>query len=236
MLFDFGGTLFSYRQLLARVDAALEAALRPLGVEAPLEALRGGYLRAMQQAMARYADRPFYLHKDVFGAARTAFLRELGVEDDGRFADPLSPRSEGAGGDPGVGLVPREDAAETLRALRERDLHVGIVSNVDDDQFRAAWSGFGLEDHVDAITTSEEAGSCKPDAAIYRMALAKAGDPPPESVVFVGDSVPHDVVGANRLGMTSVLIAAAAPTPAGGDERPDHVVQTLGALLEIVRR
>ena len=95
--------------------------------------------------------------------------------------------------------------------LRERDLHVGIVSNVDDDQFRAAWSGFGLEDHVDAVTTSEEAGSCKPDAAIYRLALAKAGGPPPEAVVFVGDSVPHDVVEPRPA-----RPAASSATPVGG--------------------
>lgn len=92
------------------------------------------------------------------------------------------------------------------------------------------WSRLGLGEHVDAITTSEEARSCKPDARIFQLARAKAGDPPHASVVFVGDSPWHDAAGANALGMTSVLLGAA---PAGAPV-PHHRIDALAELLAIV--
>ena len=36
----------------------------------------------------------------------------------------------------------------------------------------------GLRTALDAWTSSDEAGSCKPDAAIFRLALTKAGVDP----------------------------------------------------------
>jgi HAD superfamily hydrolase (TIGR01509 family) len=131
-------------------------------------------------------------------------------------------------------VSPRPDAAETLAALRALGLHVAIVSNIDDDQLQAVWPRLGLGGLVDAITTSEEARSCKPHPAIFRHALGKAGEPPPESVVFVGDSPWHDVAGANALGMTSVLIGIPPPEDARAPAA-HHVIGSLRELLDIVK-
>jgi FMN phosphatase YigB (HAD superfamily) len=110
---------------------------------------------------------------------------------------------------------------------------VAIVSNIDDDQLEAVWPRLGLAPLVDAVTTSEEARSCKPHPDIFRRALGKAGDPPAESVVFVGDSPWHDVAGANALGMTSVLIGSAPPAGLGAPAA-HHVISSLRELLAIV--
>lgn len=227
VFFDLGGTLFSYGSINAHFDRVLEEMARGRGVAAPLDELRRAYRIAMATTMASWASRPYYLHRDLFGEAHARFLRSLGVaaepaDEDVRF-------SQGRVlGEPEV--APRPDAAETLSGLRARGLHVSIVSNIDDDQLAAIWSRLGLEAHVDAITTSEEARSCKPDARIFRLALEKAGDPAPESVLFVGDSPWHDVAGANALGMTSVLIGS--PPPEGGPA-PHHVIGSLRELLAI---
>ncbi|UCE86817.1 MAG: HAD family hydrolase, partial [Deltaproteobacteria bacterium] len=130
------------------------------------------------------------------------------------------------------GMTPRPGAAETLRALRAGGLHVGVVSNIDDDQFGALWNHCGLDPLVDATTTSEQARSCKPDADIFHAALAKAGPLRPEDVVFVGDSVPHDVAGANALGMTSVLIEDLTSDSAHAHP-PAHVISDLRQLVGI---
>ena len=90
-----------------------------------------------------------------------------------------------------------------------------------------------LDPYFDAVTTSEEARSCKPHPGIYRHALAKAGGVAPEEVVFVGDSLDYDVVGANALGMTSVLIIE-PPDRVEGGEDPDYVIETMPELLQIV--
>jgi 2-haloalkanoic acid dehalogenase type II len=228
VFFDLGGTLFSYASINAHFDRLLEEMARGRGVEAPAEELRRAYRVAMGTTMASWASRPYYLHRDLFSEAHVQFLRSLGVaatvdDADVRFSERR------VLGEPEV--VPRPDAAGTLAALRARGLHVSIVSNIDDDQLAAVWGRLGLGDHVDAITTSEEARSCKPDPRIFRVALEKAGGPPPESVVFVGDSPWHDVAGANALGMTSVLIGGPPPE---GAPAPHHVIGSLGELLAIV--
>jgi putative hydrolase of the HAD superfamily len=127
----------------------------------------------------------------------------------------------------------REGVGETLAALRRRGLFLAIVSNIDNDQFHPLWERIGLDPYFDAITTSEEARSCKPHPEIYRHALDKAGDVAPEEVVFVGDSLEFDVVGANALGMTSVLITD-PPSQVEGDEDPDYVIESIPEVLQII--
>jgi putative hydrolase of the HAD superfamily len=229
VFFDFGGTLFSYGAVRDPFDDLLERIARREGLEVDREELRRAYRAAMARTFAEFQSRPFYLHRELFARAERELLRELGVE---------------AACDPGDGLYGgqtelgrsrvrlREDARATLEALRGRGLHLGIVSNIDEDQFGPLWAALGLGPLFDATTTSEEARSCKPDPGIFRLALAKAGDPPPEEVVFVGDSLQHDVAGAAPFGMTTVLLAR---TPPAGEPRPDFVIGCLGELLGIVR-
>jgi putative hydrolase of the HAD superfamily len=231
VFFDLGGTLFSYASINSHFDTVLESLARGRGVDAPSDELRRAYRMSMMRTMGEWARRPYYLHRDLFTEAHVQFLRSFGVE--ASADDPDLRFSEGRVlGEPEI--APREDAATTLAALRARGLHVQIVSNIDNDQLDAVWPRLGLDAHVDAITTSEDARSCKPHAEIFRVALAKAGDPPPASVVFVGDSVWHDVAGANALGMTSVLIGS-KPADAAAPHAPHHVIEKLGELLDLVR-
>lgn len=230
VLFDFGGTLFSYGPLRPRFDALIAESARQRGIEAPEDRLRATWGLAMLQTMAEYTARPFYLHRELFGEAFVRFLRGLGASpepDDGerfyRAQNEIAPAA----------VSPRRDAAETLAALRARGIHVGIVSNIDDDQFAALWERMDLRDHVDAITTSEAARSCKPHLEIYRVALAKAGGVAPGDALFVGDSVAHDVAGANALGMTSVLLARQAPAVTG-PAAPARVVARLRGVLDLL--
>jgi putative hydrolase of the HAD superfamily len=180
--------------------------------------------------MAEFLPRPFYLHRDLFSEAQVDLLTALGAESDESSEPGLYQ------GQSEVGLAavqPREGVGETLTTLRRRGLHLGIVSNIDDDQFHPLWERIGLGPYFDAVTTSEEARSCKPHPGIYRHALGKAGEVAPEEVVFVGDTLDYDVVGANALGMTTVLITD-PPSQVEGDEDPDYVIETIPELLQIV--
>ena len=230
VFFDLGGTLFSYASINSHFDSVLESLARGRGVEAPVDDLRRAYRIAMMRTMGDWASRPYYLHRDLFTEAHVPFLRSFDVE--ANADDPDLRFSEGRVlGEPEI--RPRPDAAATLEALRKRDLHVQIVSNIDNDQLDAVWPRLELDRFVHAITTSEDARSCKPDPGIFHIALEKAGNPPPESVVFVGDSLWHDVAGANALGMTSVLIGS-APPDASGKLAPHHVIENLAELLDLV--
>ncbi|WP_282606066.1 TIGR01459 family HAD-type hydrolase [Pelagibius sp. Alg239-R121] len=48
----------------------------------------------------------------------------------------------------------------------------------------------------------------KPWSAIYRFAMERSGNPAPERVIGIGDSVEHDIAGAGGIGAASVLIKA----------------------------
>jgi putative hydrolase of the HAD superfamily len=230
VFFDFGGTLFSYAEVRPYFDRMLQELARSHAITAPMEEIRRIYRTTIAKKMAEFLPRPFYLHRDLFGEAHVDLLSALGVDPD---------QSDGLGlyqGQSEVGLVvvqPREGVGDTLAALRRRGLHLGIVSNIDEDQFHPLWERIGLGPYFDAVTTSEEARSCKPHPGIYRHALGKAGGVAPEEVVFVGDSLDFDVVGANALGMTSVLIIE-PPSQVEGDEDPDYVIETMPELLQIV--
>jgi putative hydrolase of the HAD superfamily len=124
---------------------------------------------------------------------------------------------------------------ETLAALRARGLHLGIVSNIDDDQFRAIWAQLGIGELFHATTPSEEARSCKPDPGIYRVALAKAAGVAPREVLFVGDSPRHDFAGAKPLGMRTAWIAEREEDVPEA-LRPDHVIREIPELLGVIAR
>ena len=63
----------------------------------------------------------------------------------------------------------------------------------------------GLAERVDFLVTSEEAGRDKPDAAIFRLALYKAGCAASEALM-VGDNFAHDISGAHRVGITGLWL------------------------------
>jgi HAD superfamily hydrolase (TIGR01509 family) len=230
VFFDFGGTLFSYAQMRPHFDRMLGELARRHAITAPMEEIHRTYRSTVARKMAEFLPRPFYLHRDLFGEVHVDLLTALG-------ADPDESRGPGLyEGQSQVGLAavqPREGVGETLAALRQWGLHLGIVSNIDDDQFQPLWERIGLGPCFDAITTSEEAHSCKPHPGIYRHALGKAGNVAPELLVFVGDSLHYDVAGARALGMTTVLITDHG-NPVEGGEDPDHVIETMPQLLEIL--
>jgi FMN phosphatase YigB (HAD superfamily) len=175
-LFDLGGTLFSYAPFRPHLERLLAETARRYAIEAPPQALRRAYERASAEAGRRFAARPFYRHRELFAESLAGFLGSFGV----RAEPDEGERFYTAQRELGSALATlRPGALETLRALRERGLHLGIVSNIDDDPFHPLLDRLGLARRVDATTTSEEAGSCKPDPGIFLRALAKAGGPGP---------------------------------------------------------
>lgn len=225
VFFDLGGTLFSFTSLEGIFREALGGVAREHGLVASRDEVRQAYRASMMTAIAERVGQPYYLHSELFEAAHAGMLERLGV-----------PAAEGAGsvlaaGPQGVGLdgvAPREGARDVLEQLRAAGLHLSIVSNIDDDQFEVIWGAIGLDDCFDAITTSEAARSCKPHPRIFDVALGKAGVKA-EAVAFVGDSLHHDVAGANAAGMRSIWLTDEEPAPDAAHVA-NHVIRDLREL------
>jgi HAD superfamily hydrolase (TIGR02253 family) len=125
------------------------------------------------------------------------------------------------------------DAAETIKALKDLGLHVGIITDSDNDYIEAHLKALGIYDLFDSITTSEDAGYYKPHERPFLMALERAGVKPDEAI-YVGDNPAKDCVGAKNVGMMSVLL-----DPEGKKRELwgncDFVVSALREVVEIVK-
>jgi HAD superfamily hydrolase (TIGR01458 family) len=78
----------------------------------------------------------------------------------------------------------------------------------------------------------------KPAAAFYTAALDDLGVGAGEAVM-VGDDIGSDVLGAQAAGLTGVLVRTGKfrPSDLDGDstERPDHVIDDIGGLADLLR-
>jgi len=122
-------------------------------------------------------------------------------------------------------IEPVPGAPEAIERLADRDLHVGVVSDVDDAEGKRMLERFGVREHFDSITTSEEVGYTKPDPAMFETAVAKAGVAPERSLM-IGDRYDHDVNGAAEAGMHGVAFGAEdGPAVAYRIESPAEILE-----------
>lgn len=159
----------------------------------------------------------------AFQSAREAYA--VGVE--ALVGDPLPPEEWKPTFDEHVesSIRPIPGAVETIESLDAYDLHVGVVSDVDDAAGKRMLEQFGVRRHVDSITTSEEVGRTKPDPAIFETALEKA-DAAPERSLMIGDRYDHDVRGAAEMGIHGVAFGAEdGPAVSFRIESPEEVLE-----------
>lgn len=118
---------------------------------------------------------------------------------------------------------PFEEVPELLRAARGRGARLVVVSNWD-VSLHDVLEQTGLAPLLDAVVTSAELGSAKPDGPIFARGLELAGVVAADAV-HVGDSVEHDVAGALAAGIEPLLVLRDGGDPLGARRRrpPGHV-------------
>lgn len=231
VLFDFGGTLYDYGCLATAEAESLADLAAWAGVSASVVEVARAYRESMRGEFRAYLPKPFYFHHDLFRDAAAGMLRNLGVEPRGELLDRYRKaqwqrhRRD---------FTLRPGVLETLSGLRERGLHVGMVSNIDDDQLAHLLEAGALRPYFDAILSSEMARSCKPDTRIYEQALEQANCTPDEAL-FVGDTLRQDVAGANRIGLRSVLLWHRADIePPREESPPRYVIREIPDVLKLL--
>jgi HAD superfamily hydrolase (TIGR01509 family) len=125
-------------------------------------------------------------------------------------------------------IHPDDEARPTLVSLQEQGLITGMISNAGQG-LEEVCRAIGLAPFLDHIISSGMAGAEKPDPQIFRFAARQAGLPP-ESIIYVGDDYYKDVEGAEKAGMTGLLL----------DRRSEYAdvecrrVGTLSGVLDFV--
>lgn len=231
VLFDFGGTLFDYETVAPGERESIVALARWAGAKEDARDILRAYRAALKTVFYHYLPQPYYLHRDLFRDALQGMAENLRIAlSDDQLARYRELQRERRTRD----FVLREGVRETLNALRDRGLHLGIVSNIDDDQLEHMLELSQVEPHFDSVLSSEQARSCKPDSGIFSEALRRAGCDPHEAM-FVGDSLQQDIAGANRLGLQSVLIwSDLEREPTIGEHQPKHVIRRISELLNLL--
>lgn len=139
---------------------------------------------------------------ETFGPGRMAAycLEARGVFDDDTIT-ALTREFEEASLKGGVDAV--DGAAETIAALRDANLRVGLVCDTGFTPGRVVrrlLDDAGLLAMIDVLCFSDEVGVPKPGNDIFAKALAELGARPPEAI-HVGDLKRTDIAGAHDIGM-----------------------------------
>jgi putative hydrolase of the HAD superfamily len=108
-------------------------------------------------------------------------------------------------------VKPFENAAATLAALREAGFKLGLLSDFPPE---TKLEHLNLSGYWDAVLCSEQCGALKPNPLSF-IELAAAMSLPCEKILYVGNSLPYDVAGAQRAGMKTAWIKGPLSTGAG---------------------
>lgn len=211
VLFDLGNTLVGYydlgefppilAQCLGRVCEVLSLSKTD---DSFLDLCRRAAL--LDSEAADHVVRPLAARlQALFGAALPAWQHDAVAA---AFMEPIFARAK---------LDPH--TLPVLRALRERGVRIGLVSNTPWGSSASAWhaelSRHGLLALLDAVVFCVDVGFRKPHPAPFERALELL-DVAPDRTLFVGDDRTWDVAGARGAGLTPVLLDPGSGAPPEG--------------------
>ena len=201
-LFDFGGTLLDLESDRRARAASYDALVRKLDLPMKGSEMFDAFSVLIEPAWAK-ADGAGLSLKELTRSAYFEVLPSLGLEPAEKdwawfWAAYLSLHKQL--------LTPRPYAASVLTDAKGLGLHVGLLTDVDNDFLEMALGATNLKDRFTAITTSEEVRRTKPAKEMFLTAVQKAGCAPKQTV-HIGDSVERDVRGAKAAGLRTVHYA-----------------------------
>jgi 2-haloacid dehalogenase len=127
---------------------------------------------------------------------------------------------------------PWPDTVAALDRLKTR-FKLAILSNVDDDLF--ALTRPQLQVDFDEVITAQQAQAYKPSLKLFELALSRINTPA-HRVLHIGQSIYHDVIPAQALGLATVWVNRPSARPGVGavkaaEAKPDLTVSSLSELV-----
>lgn len=147
---------------------------------------------------------------------------------------------------PGSGVFETRDGVpELLAALADREVRVGVITNVpagwDRGDLEAILADPGLLDAFEVVILSSEAPAPKPDPAIYTFAhAALAGPRPPiTATAFVGETLSEianleedPTSGARAVGMIGIHLSDQPPSPLTDFTIPTEAIGQVASIVD----
>ena len=215
--FDCYGTLIDW-------ETGMLTAMRPLFCRDRGEITDVQLLEAYGEAEVELESGPYLVYREVLSRSLQEVGRRLGVaisSEEGReFAESLT-RWE-----------PFADTVSSLQELSRR-FRLGIISNVDDDLFAVTRQKLGAP--FDVVVTAQQVRSYKPSFRNFEEMFERSGLKK-EEILHAGQSVYHDIIPANALGIKNVWVNRPSKRPGSGATRPAAARPTaeVSSLVELV--
>jgi 2-haloacid dehalogenase len=132
---------------------------------------------------------------------------------------------------------PWPDTVDALRSLKSR-FRLAILSNVDDNLFAATRPQLKVD--FDDVITAQQARAYKPSLKMFELALSRI-NAPAHRVLHVAQSIYHDVIPAQSLGLATVWVnRPSARTGVGAvkaaEGTPDLEVGSMADLAQAAKK
>ena len=118
------------------------------------------------------------------------------------------------------------DALQALPDIRTR-WRTALLSNADDDYLNPTLAR--ITGRFEAVLSSEQAQAYKPHPRPF-LQVAQALGVQPSQCAYVGDSQFDDVLGASRVGMTTIWVSRHGASPDPNLPAPDYQISSLAQI------
>jgi 2-haloacid dehalogenase len=219
LTFDCYGTLIDW-------ETGIFSVLRPMLADHGKDIVDSAILELYGELEAEVEAGEYSIYRNVLDRVVRGMGRRLGFDPSEAEARAL-PESI-------ANWQPFPDTVESLRRLAKR-YKLAILSNIDDDLFALTAPKLGVA--FNHVITAQQARCYKPCLKLFQMAEDRCGEPR-NTWLHVGQSIYHDVIPAQSLGISTVWVNRPSPRRGIGavkaaTGKPDLEVADLNTLAEL---
>jgi 2-haloacid dehalogenase len=220
LTFDCYGTMIDW-------ETGIFSALRPILAAHNKSIADSGLLEMYSELEVSAEQGESLRYRDVLQSVVRGFGERLGFSPSAAEVRSLP--------DSLANWPPFPDTVEALRKLKSR-YQLAVISNIDDDLFAATAPKLGVA--FNHVITAQQAGCYKPCMRIFKLAEERMGVTR-DQWLHVGQSIYHDVIPAQSLGIATVWVNRPSPRPGAGAAKaaagtPDLEVPNLKTLADLV--
>lgn len=134
-----------------------------------------------------------------------------------------------------------DGAGETLAKLYESGYTIALVADGTKASFDNIYRENGLDYCFSAKAISGELKHEKPSEVMFHHAMKSLGlkENDKERIVMIGNNIKRDILGANRMGITSILLSYSpryVMQPETEEEIPDYVISSPRELYGLIEQ
>ena len=129
-------------------------------------------------------------------------------------------------------LVPRADAIDTLKQIKNLGYKIGLISDCT-HEVPQIWNATPFAKYFNSVIFSCSVGMKKPDPRIYRLACENLGVKP-KNCFYIGDGSSRELSGALNVGMFPVLIRSPSEIDSVRYDEEDWDGPKINSLSEIL--